>query len=87
MNLWRNRLALVAVALILTLAPGIASGQAVIKVNDNVSFKLGLLLQGQADFQQVANAENNASAGWQQNYLVRRSSAASTQINSTGGCF
>jgi hypothetical protein len=72
MNRWINRLAPVAFALVLALLPGIASAQAVIKVNDNVSFKLGLLLQTQADWQEVANAENNASGGFQQNMLLRR---------------
>jgi hypothetical protein len=72
MNLWRNRLALVAVALVLALAPGIAIAQAVIKVNDNVNFKIGILLQGQWDEQQVANATNTDTGGWQQNMLIRR---------------
>ncbi len=49
-----------------------ASAQAIVKVNDNVNFKLGLLLQGQADWQEFANAANDGSAGFQQNMLVRR---------------
>ena len=60
------------IAALFLLAFGRAEAQAIIKVNDNVSFKLGLLLQGQWDEQQVANAENNATGGWQQNLLVRR---------------
>src|ERR1022692_2998020 len=67
-----NRFALVSLALLIALLPAVANAQAVVKVNDYVSFRLGLLLQGQADFQQVANAANTASAGWMQNYLVRR---------------
>ncbi len=49
-----------------------ASAQAIVKVNDNVNFKLGLLLQGQADWQEVANATNDGSGGFAQNMLVRR---------------
>src|ERR1022692_1274137 len=60
------------IAALFLLAFGRAEAQAVVKVNDYVNFRLGLLLQGQADFQQVANAANNDSAGWMQNYLVRR---------------
>jgi len=71
MNLRRNRLAL-AVALVLAFAPGVASAQAIIKVNDNVNLKLGFLLQGQWDEQQVANATNTDTGGWQQNMLLRR---------------
>ncbi len=65
------RIALVAVAVVAFL-PGIAGAQAVIKVNDNINFKLGLLLQAQADEQQVANATNDGTGGWQQNMLLRR---------------
>ena len=60
------------IAALFLLAFGRAEAQAIIKVNDNVSFKLGLLLQGQWDEQQVANAANNATGGWMQNMLVRR---------------
>ena len=72
MNRGRNRIALIALALVLVLAPGIAMAQAIISVNDNVSFKLGVLLQAQWDEQQIANAANNATGGWQQNMLLRR---------------
>jgi hypothetical protein len=51
---------------------GRSEAQAIIKVNDNVNFKIGLLLQSQADWQQVANAANDATGGWQQNMMVRR---------------
>src|ERR1035438_8884947 len=57
------------IAALFLLAFGRAEDQALIKVNDYVNFRLGLLLQGQADFQQVANAANNDSAGGMQNYL------------------
>jgi hypothetical protein len=49
-----------------------AEGQAVIKVNDNVNFKLGVLLQTQADFQETGNAAGTASNGFQENLFVRR---------------
>src|SRR5271169_3473983 len=72
MNRRKNRIALIALAIVLALAPGIASAQAIIKVNDNVNFKLGFLLQGQWDEQQVANATSTDTGGWQQNMLLRR---------------
>src|ERR1039457_2036734 len=67
-----NRFALVSVALLIALLPAVANAQALVKVNDYVNSQRGLLLQGQADCQQVANAANNDSAGWMQNYLLRR---------------
>jgi hypothetical protein len=67
-----NRVTLVSLALLVAILPGIASAQAVIKVNDNINFKIGLLLQAQADWQEVANATNNASGGYQQNMMIRR---------------
>ena len=54
------------------LSAGQASAQAIIKVNDNVNFKLGILLQPQWDEQQVANATNTDTGGWMQNMLIRR---------------
>jgi hypothetical protein len=60
-----------AVALFL-LAFGRAEGQAIIKVNDNVNFKLGVLLQTQADFLETANATNTGSNGFAENLFVRR---------------
>ena len=60
------------IAAFFLLAFGRAEAQAIIKVNDNVNFKLGLLLQGQWDEQQVANSTNTATGGWQQNMMVRR---------------
>lgn len=44
-----------------------AGAQAVIKVNDDVSFKFGILLQGQADWLESSTAED-----WQQNLFLRR---------------
>src|ERR1022692_2365548 len=67
-----NRFALVSVALLIALLPAVANAQALVKVNDYVNFRLGILLQGQADFQQVANSANNDSAGGMQNHLLRR---------------
>ena len=49
-----------------------AAAQAIVKVNDNVNFKLGILIQPQADFQEVANSTNNGSGGYQQNLFIRR---------------
>ena len=60
------------IAALFLLAFGRAEAQALVKVNDYVNFRLGILLQGQADFQQVANAANNDSGGWQQNMFLRR---------------
>src|SRR5664279_565116 len=60
------------IAAFFLLAFGRAEAQAIIKVNDNVNFKLGLLLQTQWDEQQIANSTNTATGGWQQNMLLRR---------------
>lgn len=49
-----------------------AEGQALVKVNDNINFKVGFLLQTQAEFQEVANAANTGSADYQQNLFIRR---------------
>lgn len=54
-------------ALALLLPAGDAAAQAVIKVNDDVSFKLGFLLQGQADWLKDA-----ATSGYTQNLFLRR---------------
>jgi hypothetical protein len=51
---------------------GQSEAQALIKVNDNINFKVGLLLQPWADFQEVANTTNNGSGGYQENLLIRR---------------
>jgi hypothetical protein len=64
---------LIAALLLLALGrAGQSEAQALIKVNDNVNFKIGLFLQTQADWQQVANATNDATGGWQQNMMIRR---------------
>src|ERR1700687_1921285 len=60
------------IAAFFLLAFGRVEAQALVKVNDYVNFRLGILLQGQWDEQQVANAANNATGGWQQNMLLRR---------------
>jgi hypothetical protein len=49
------------------LIPGLARAQAVIKVNDDVNFKFGFLLQGQGDWTQ--NPANDSTA---QNLFLRR---------------
>jgi hypothetical protein len=51
---------------------GQSEAQALIKVNDNINFKVGFLLQPQADFQEVANTTNNGSGGYQENLFIRR---------------
>ena len=61
--------AAVVVALLAVAAP--ASAQAIIKVNDNVNFRFGMLLQGWADWQELSGA-TGATAGWQQNLFIRR---------------
>ncbi len=65
------RVALVALAVVVALLPGIASAQAIIKVNDTVNFRLGILLQGWADWNEVSNATGQ-TAGFQQNLFLRR---------------
>ncbi len=62
----------VLIAALFLLAFGRAEAQVLIKVNDTINFKLGLLLQSQADFQEVRNATNDASGGFQQNLFIRR---------------
>jgi hypothetical protein len=66
-----NRFALVSLALLIALLPAVANAQAIIKVNDNVNFKLGILLQGWADWQGLSDAAGN-TAGFQQNLFLRR---------------
>jgi Phosphate-selective porin O and P len=51
---------------------GQSEAQALIKVSDSINFKVGLLLQTQADFQETANATNDATGGYQQNIMLRR---------------
>lgn len=58
------------VALLLTVAPP-ANAQAILKVSDTVNFRFGALLQGWADWQELADA-NGGSAGFQQNLFIRR---------------
>ena len=63
---------LIVALFLLAFAPAQSEAQALIKVNDNVNIKIGLLLQTQADFQETANATNDASGGYQQNLMIRR---------------
>lgn len=60
-------LGVLALAIATAIAAARADGQAVLKVNDDVSFKFGVLLQGQADWLESSTAED-----WQQNLLLRR---------------
>src|SRR5664279_1251303 len=66
-----NRFALVSLALLIALLPAVANAQAIIKVNDTVNFKLGILLQGWADWNGQSNAVGE-TAGFQQNLFLRR---------------
>ncbi|MGA7991447.1 MAG: hypothetical protein WCC53_08465 [Thermoanaerobaculia bacterium] len=69
----RTGSALLAASLLLLLgAASPAAAQALVKVNDNINFKLGFLIQPQMDWQETANATKDASAGYQQNILLRR---------------
>ena len=71
--LWTTARGLIATLLLLAFGrAGQSEAQVLIKVNDNINFKLGILLQPQADFQEVANATNNGSGGYQENLLIRR---------------
>jgi hypothetical protein len=60
------RSAFVAVVFLI-LVPGLARGQVVVKVNDDVNFRLGLLLHGWADWTQDPITE-----GYSQNMFLRR---------------
>jgi hypothetical protein len=66
-----NRLALVSLALLIALLPAVANAQAIIKVNDVVNFKLGIVLQAWADWQGLSDAAGK-TAGFQQNLFLRR---------------
>ena len=61
------RLGIAAAGLAVALAAPRANAQAVIKVNDDVNFKFGFLLQPQADW-----SENAANGSTSQNLFVRR---------------
>ena len=65
------RFALVSLALLIALLPAVANAQAIIKVNDVVNFKLGILLQAWADWNGQSNAVGE-TAGFQQNLFLRR---------------
>ena len=62
-----RRILLPLFVLLLLIAPTLAQAQAVIKVNDNINVKFGLLLQGWADEQQDATTK-----GYAQNLFLRR---------------
>ena len=66
-----NRFTLVSLALLIAFLPGVASAQAIIKVNDNVNFRFGILLQGWADWNGQSDATGGL-AGFQQNLFLRR---------------
>ena len=66
-----TRIVLVSLALLIAILPGIANAQAIIKVNDTVNFRLGILLQGWADWNGQSDATGN-TAGFQQNLFLRR---------------
>ena len=54
-------------ALLLVLAPALASAQVVVKLNDTVNFRLGMQLQAWADWTQDPNSQ-----GYSQNFFIRR---------------
>jgi Phosphate-selective porin O and P len=60
------------IAALFLLAFGRAEAQALIKVNDNINFKIGTLIQSQADFQEVRNPTDDGGGGYQQNLILRR---------------
>ncbi len=66
-----NRFALVSLALLIALLPAVANAQAIIKVNDVVNFKLGIVLQAWADWNGQSDATGH-TAGFQQNLFLRR---------------
>ena len=70
-GLFYNRLALVSLALLIALLPAVANAQAIVKVNDVVNFRLGILLQGWADWSGQSTATGD-TAGFQQNLFLRR---------------
>jgi hypothetical protein len=59
---WISRWVAVAAVLVAMMAPGAAQAQAIIKVNDDVNVKFGLLLQGWADWNQ-----DTATSGYMEN--------------------
>ncbi len=66
-----NRLTLVSVALLVLLLPAVANAQAIVKVNDVVNFRLGILLQAWGDWNGQSTATGD-TAGFQQNLFLRR---------------
>lgn len=65
------RVALIALAVVVALLPGVATAQAIIKVNDTVSLRLGIALQAWGDWSGQSDAAGN-TAGFQQNLFLRR---------------
>lgn len=64
---WISRWVAAAAVLVGLMAPGAAQAQAIIKVNDDVNIKFGLLLQGWADWNQ-----DTVTSGYIQNLFLRR---------------
>jgi len=64
---WVSRWVAAAAVLVGMMAPGAAQAQAIIKVNDDVNVKFGLLLQGWADWNQ-----DTLSSGYAENLFLRR---------------
>ncbi|HEX2798177.1 MAG TPA: hypothetical protein VHQ44_00750, partial [Thermoanaerobaculia bacterium] len=60
------------IAALFLLAFGRAEAQAIIKVSDSINFKVGILMQPQADWQEVRNLADNGTGGYQQNLFIRR---------------
>ena len=64
---WVSRWVAAAAVLVGMMAPGAVQAQAIIKVNDDVNVKFGLLLQGWADWNQ-----DTLSSGYAENLFLRR---------------
>jgi len=64
--------ALVVLLVVLAAAAAPASAQAIIKVNENVNVKFGILLQPQAEFNELLNATGTDTNGYAEAFFIRR---------------
>src|SRR5438105_5638353 len=62
-----RRYRLLSLVVLVLLIPAISQGQAVIKVNDNISLRFGALVQAWAD-----SAQNATTKGYAENLFLRR---------------
>jgi hypothetical protein len=63
---------LVGLAIFALAMAGPAQAQILLKVNDTINLKFGVLLQPQADWTQLANSTNTDTIGYGQNLFIRR---------------